>query len=400
MASRRHISAWFVVILIALAGGGYLFYLLEENPDRQTAGEKEKNPVPVQVANVHHGPISLRRTFSGSIEPRTKFTVAPKISGRIQVLHADVSDQVRRGQLLVELEDAEYKQEVIEAQANLAVAEANHVEAVSRLEIAQRELQRTKTLFNRGVASESAFDSAKATFLTSQSAVKVAAANLEREQAMLRAAGIRLGYTQVKAEWQQGDNQRTVAERFVDEGNTVAANTPLLSIIELNPVIAVIQVIEKDYPLITLGQKAKVYTDAYPERVFAGVVSRISPIFRESSRQARMELEVANPDHLLKPGMFSRCTLELQKIDDAISVPDTAITSRNDQRGVFKVDNDGTSVEWVPVEPGFTSGDRVRLIAPELSGRVVTLGQQLIKDGSAVRITEEISTTAEGGKTP
>jgi RND family efflux transporter MFP subunit len=302
--------------------------------------------------------------------------------------------------LLVELEDAEFKQEVIEAQANLAVAEANHVEAVSRLEIAQRELQRTKTLFSRGVASESGFDSAKATFLTSQSAVKVAAANLEREQAMLRAAGIRLGYTQVQAEWQQGDNQRTVAERFVDEGNTVAANTPLLSIIELNPVIAVIQVIEKDYPLITLEQKAKVYTDAYPEKVFTGIVSRISPIFRESSRQARMELEVANPDHLLKPGMFSRCTLELQKIDNAISVPNMAITTRNNQHGVFKVNNDGTSVEWVPVEPGFASGDRVQLISPKLSGRVVTLGQQLIKDGSAIRITEEISITTEGEKIP
>lgn len=400
MASRRHTTAWFVVILIVLAGGGYLFYLLEKKPDRQTVAAREKRPVPVQVANVHHGPISLRRTFSGSIEPRTKFTVAPKISGRIRVLHADVSDQIRRGQLLAELEDAEYKQEVIEAQANLAVAKANHVEAVSRLEIAQRELQRTTTLFNRGVASESAFDSAKATFLTSQSAVKVAAANLEREQAMLRAAGIRLGYTQVKAEWQQGDNQRTVAERFVDEGNTVAANTPLLSIIELDPVIAVIQVIEKNYPLITLGQKANVYTDAYPDRVFSGVVSRISPIFRESSRQARLELEVANPDQLLKPGMFARCTLELQKIDDAVSVPDLAITSRNNHPGVFKVSNDGTAVQWVPVEPGFTSGDRVQLIGSKLSGQVVTLGQQLIQDGSAVRITEEITPPAEGEKIP
>jgi len=388
---------WYAVTLIGLAAGAFFLYFQVLQPDEELPRIKDQRPVPVQVAEVYHGPLSLWRTFSGTIEPKSKFTVAPKINGRIQILHVDVSDQVDRGQAVAQLEDAEFKQAVLEAEARLAVTEANRTEAVSQLEINQRELNRTKTLFDRGIASESAYDIAQAAFLTSQAAVKIASANLKREQAQLRAARIRLGYTTIEAEWQQGDSRRTVAERFVDEGNTVAANTPLITIVELDPVIAAIQVTEKDYPLITIGQQAKVYTDAYPNRVFVGSVSRISPIFRESSRQARMELRVANPDHLLKPGMFSRCTLELQKIDKGAAVYEMAVTERNDQSGVFKIAEDDVTVTWVPVKTGFASGEHIQIVEPKLTGRVVMLGQQFLQDGSSVRIIEETPPVAGGG---
>ncbi|TKB07505.1 efflux RND transporter periplasmic adaptor subunit [Desulforhopalus sp. IMCC35007] len=357
---------------------------------------KVERMVPVEVAAVQRGPLSLSRTFSGTIDPHAQFAVAPKVSGRIQRLLVDVSEPVVRGQVVVQMENAEFEQEVLEAEARLAVAEANRDEAVSRFVIAQRQLDRAKTLSDRGIASESAYDTAQAQFLTGQSAVKVAEANLNREDALLRAARIRLGYTQVKADWKQGDDERTVAERFVDEGNTVAANTSILSIVEIDPVIAVIQVTEKDYPLIRLNQQARVQADAFPDKVFHGTVSRISPVFRESSRQAQMEILVANPQHLLKPGMFASCTLELDRAEDAISVVEMAITKRNDQTGVFRVADDSTSVEWVEVKQGLKGGGQIQLIDSNLSGRVVTLGQQFIEDGSRIRIVTE-SNAITGG---
>lgn len=369
-----------------------------QNTSDHLRKEKVERIVPVEVASVQRGPLSFYRTFSGTIDPRAQFSVAPKVSGRIQRLLVDVSDKVARGQIVVQMENAEFEQEVIEAEARLAVAEANLDEAVSHFVIAQRQLGRAKTLNDRGIASESSYDSAQAQFLTGQSAVKVAEANLKREAALLRAARIRLGYTQVKADWQQGDDERIVAERFVDEGNTVAANTPILSIVEIDPVIAVIQVTEKDYPLIRLGQQAKVEADGFPDKVFIGTVSRISPVFRESSRQAKLELEVANPEHLLKPGMFTRCTLELDRAEEAVSVPEMAMSKRNNQIGVFKVAEDSTTVEWVEVRPGFKSGEQVQLIDSELSGQVVTLGQQFIKEGSKVRIVAESNNLTGGAE--
>lgn len=398
MASAISRTLWLAGATIAIAAGAFFFSTKIQTEGSEKQNSRSTKPVPVEVAEVQRGPLSLLRTFSGTIEPRAQLTVAPKINGRIRQLHVDVSDQVTRGQLVAEMEDAEFKQAVIEAEARLAVAEANQVEAVSRLEITQRELDRTKTLYERGIAAESDFDTAKADLLTSQAAVKVAAANLKREKAMLLASRIRLGYTRIQAEWQYGDDERTVAQRFIDEGNTVAANTPLLSIVEIDPVIAVIQVAERDYPLIQLGQQASVKTDAFPGQSFPGIVTRISPIFRESSRQARMELEIANPDHLLKPGMFSRCTLELKKAKDTIIVPIMAVTRRNDQSGVFRVREDGTSVEWIAVREGFASGEMIQLLEPELSGRVVTLGQQFLKDGTKVRIAAERPSTAGGSE--
>lgn len=387
---------WSAAAAAVIGGGVLLFSHRMQNVHADLETSHSKKTVPVEVATVERGPLSLLRTFSGSIEPRARFTIAPKISGRIKQLHVDVSDQVTKGQLVVNMEDGEFEQEVIEAEARLAVAEANHVEAVSRLEISQRELDRAKTLFKRGIASESNFDISQGNYLTNQAAVKVAAANLKREEALVRAARIRLGYTRVQAEWHQGDTERTVAERFVDEGNTVAANTPLLSIVEIDPVVAVIQVTEKDYPLIALGQKASVKTDAFPDLTFSGVVSRISPIFRETSRQARMELEVANPEHLLKPGMFCRCTLELKREKDAVSVPQMAITFRKDQYGVFLLGDDGSSVQWIPVKLGFKSGELIQLVDSELTGKVVTLGQQFIKAGSKVHVANEASSKPRG----
>lgn len=389
MAAASFKPYWIIGGVIAAAVLALFFAASRESTGGKPEETGRESVVPVEVAGVERGPFSLMRTFSGTIEPKVRFTIAPKISGRINRVYVDVADQVVRGQLIMQMEDAEFKQAVIEAEASLAVAEANRVEATSSLEIAQRELDRTKTLFNRGIASESAFDSAQAMFLTSQAAVKVAEANLNREEALLGAARIRLGYTRVQAEWEQGDNDRTVAERFADEGNTVAANTPILSIIEIDPVIAVIQVTEIDYPLFSLSQHADVQTDAFPGRIFTGAVSRISPIFRESSRQARVELEIANPEHLLKPGMFSRCTLELQRVEDTISVPLIAIAKRDNQTGVFRVTEDGTSVEWLEVNQGFTQGERVQLIDAQLSGQVVTLGQQFIRDGSTIRIADK-----------
>lgn len=392
--------------LIWTAGGLIIvvlvLFVIDPPPHKKKrVSEKKKvlRSVPVEVAAVKRGPLSFYRTFSGTISPHAQFTVAPKIGGIIKRLHVDIADKVVRGQVVIQMEDAEFVQEVVETEARLAVAEATRDETASRLEIAKRELERATTLHDRGVASDSEYDSARARILTSQAAVKVAEANLKREQAFLRAAEIRLAYTKVRAEWREGDNERIVAERFVDEGHTVAANTPILTVMEIDPVIGVIQVTEKDYPLITIGKQATIHTDAFPGKEFSGTVSQISPIFRESSRQAAMELQIVNPGQLLKPGMFIRCTMELDRAEDTVSVPESAITKRKNKLGVFKISGDGSSVKWIEVYRGFTSGDQVQLPNSELSGKVVVLGQQFLKDGSKVHIPAA-STTRGGEKNP
>jgi multidrug efflux pump subunit AcrA (membrane-fusion protein) len=127
-------------------------------------------------------------------------------------------------------------------------------------------------------------------------------------------------------------------------------------------------------------------TDAYPGESFDGRILRIAPVFREATRQARVEVSVKNPGHRLKPGMFIRATVVLDRVIDAVIIPEQALTSRNNRTGVFLVGDDGRSVVWREVRVGIREGGRVQLLGEELSGRVVTLGQQLVDDGSPIVI--------------
>jgi len=376
---------WFsigLMLAVALAIG---LTLLLQGGDRKK-GKPGERPVPVEVAPVQHGPIELQRAFTGTLEAAAEFVVAPKVSGRIEQLSVDLADTVSRGQLVARLDNAEYVQSERQAQANLAVAQANLAEAKSLLKLADRELKRVEDLRKRSVVSDSQVDAARADQLARQAHVAVTKAEVNRAEAELQAARIRLGYTEVTAGWRGGDDQRVVAERYVDEGQTVSANAPLLRIVELDPVKAVFFVTEQDYTSLHAGQTALLNTDAYGEENFQGEITRIAPVFRESTRQARVELRVANPGMRLKPGMFVRVTAVLRQVEDALVVPEPALVKRQDGYGVFQVSADGQSVHWQPVQPGIRQGQRVQVSAEGLAGQVVVLGQQLLEDGSSIRI--------------
>lgn len=389
MPKRSHKKgiATLAILIVSLA----VYIAFFRSTDSEDDGRGRDNVAAVAVAPIETRPIELRRAFSGALEAHSKFVVAPKVSGRVVSLPVDISDTVQRGDTVAILDAAEFDQTVKQAEAELAVAEANLSEAKSALEIAIRVNQRTVTLRERGIASASEFDSAQADLLAQEARVKVAEAQVTRAQSMLQAARIRMAYTRITADWPDGDDQRVIADRYIDEGDTVSANDPLLLIVELNPITAVIHVTERDYGLLSPGLEARFTTDAFPEKQFSGKIARVSPVFRESSRQARVELSIENPESDLKPGMFVRTDITLDREEDAVVVPYSAITRRGAEEGVFLVANDGKSVSWRTVRTGIRSGEWIQLLDENISGRVVTLGQHLIDDGSPITIPDDDS---------
>lgn len=370
-----------VVGALAWAGIGRVQDLSKQPTRRANVGA-----VPVEVAAIERGPIEHVRTFTGTLDPKAEFVVAPKVSGRIDRLNVDLADMVTRGQRVAKLDDAEYVQAVAQAQAEFAVARANLAEAENLLNIADRELKRVGKLRARGVASDSQHDTAQADQLAKQARVEVTRAEVTRSQAALEMARIRLGYTDVNAGWRGGNEQRVVAERYVDEGETVAANAPLLRIVEMNPIIAVFYVTERDYTLLRTGQAVTLRTDAHPGEAFAGRIARIAPVFRETTRQARVEVGVDNPALRLKPGMFVRATVVLDRVDDATIVPEQALVRRDGRDGVFVIADDGKTASWREVAVGFRHDDRAQVTGDGLTTQVVTLGQQLLDDNSSIVI--------------
>jgi RND family efflux transporter MFP subunit len=383
----------FLALLSALAWG--IYQRLQQDADASRGATISTGPAPVEVVDVRTGSITLRRTFSGTLEAAAEFLLAPKISGRLERVEVDLGDEVTRGQIVAYLDDAEYIQAVHQVGADLDVARAGHAEAQSALEIAERALDRAMVLRDERVTSESQLDDAKTEAVARRARVEVTAANVVRAEAVLESARIRLGYAEVTADWVAGDDSRVVAQRFVDEGEAVSPGAPLLSIVELNPIVCVVQVPERDYAQLRVGRPAILMTDAYPGETFDAQVSRVAPVFRSSTRQARVELAVQNADERLKPGMFVRVTLEFATTEGATIVPVLALTERGGERGVFAVDEGAAAVRWVPVEVGIIDGTEAAVTAEGLSGRVVTLGQELCEDGTPVNAVKHSEPDAE-----
>ena len=386
------------ILIGAAAGLGWVIFDQFQERAGSSKNSKSLRPVPVEVAQIQRGPIALKRTFSGELEALAEFVVVPKVSGRVMRVFGNIADTVRRGQVVAELDNDEYVQAVAQAQADLVVAKAKLTEARSALEIANREFKRTESLLKRGIASDSEFDAASQDQLAKQAQLKVAAAQITKAESSLEIANIRLGYTKVKAGWTDGAEHRIVAERYVDEGQTVTANARLLLIVELHPIVGVVYVTERDYARLKSGQPVALKTEAFPDEQFAGRIERIAPVFRKSTRQARIEMTIDNPRHRLKPGMFIRTTVALTQVADATIIPEQALTIRDDRSGVFMVNQDGQSVAWREVKVGIREGDRLQVEGQGLSGRVVTLGQQLLKDGSAITIHDGQGESPAGRK--
>jgi RND family efflux transporter MFP subunit len=362
--------------------GWYLFNLTSSNSGSNGL-QRPHAAVAVALAPVQQVDISEIGEYTGSLFPFSEFVLAPKIAGRLEKILVHIGDLVHDDDLVAVLDDEEYRQQVSQAKAELEVTRANLQEVRSTLENARREFERTEELRKKKIASESQRDAAASAYETQQAKMKVALAQVSQKEAALNIANLRLLYTQIRVPANSG-NDRVVGERFVDEGALLAPNTPIVSILDIAKLNAVIYVIEKDYYKLKPGQQAKITTDALPGKTFTGEVVRIAPLLKEKSREARVEVAIDNPGMILKPGMFIRLEILYAVHPDSTVVPVTALVKRDETQGVFQVDTASGKAGFVPVTVGIIQGSRAEIIKPALKGEVVTLGNHLLEEGTAV----------------
>jgi len=346
--------------------------------------------VAVEIVAVGRGGIRDIGTFSGTLIPKSYFTIVPRISGRIKELYVDIGDRLTRGQLVALLEDEEYQQQVIQAEADLGVAQANLEEAASAQELAGKEFERAKALHEKGILSDAELEAAQSTFAARDARYKVTRAQLANQQAALETSKVRLSYTRIRAAWEKGGDIRFVGERFVNPGAMLSSNTAILSVIELQPITAVIHVTEKDYFRLKSEQPVALTSGAFPGRDFQGRVSRIAPLLKETSREARVEIDVDNADGVLKPGMFVNARIEFTTKTDATIVPTSALVNRGSLQGLFLADLENKKAVFQPATVGIIEGDRAEIVEPAgLAGHVITLGHHLLENGTALLLPND-----------
>jgi RND family efflux transporter MFP subunit len=387
-----------VLILIAATVVALWWFAGESRDERgsNAAGQRGSQAVAVEVAPVSHRDIQDIAHYTGTLRAESQFMLAPRVGGRIRELTVDIGDTVERGQVIARLDDEEFEQQVAEARANLDVAVAQLEDARATQEVREREFRRLEELREQGLASESEYDVGQSAFNAARANVVVSRAQMAQRQAALRAAELRKSYTTVRAEW-GGDDEasRVVGERFVDEGSNISANEAIVSVLSTRALRGITFVTDRDFARLTIGQPVIVRSDAWPGEDFPATVARVAPQLQEDTRQARVELHVPNEERRLSPGFFVNFEIAVEEIEQARVVPVDAITRHAGERGVFMV---GESEEedaehrfnarFVPVTVGVRTPDYAQVLDPALEGRVVTLGQHRLGDGTPLRIPD------------
>jgi RND family efflux transporter MFP subunit len=317
--------------------------------------------------------------------------LSTKAAGEIKSLMADIGDRLESGQLVAVIDDEEYVLARDRAAMSVRLAEAQLDEAKANLELAESDMRRQSSLTRKSIVTQSEFETAQNKLLQAQARLEVAQSQTLSARNQLADAELRLSYTKVAASWPESKGKssgyRYVGSRLASEGQLVTANTPLFELVSIDPLLVEVDVIEKDYPKFYPGMETTLSTEAFPGQSFKAKVVRVAPVLSSDSRQARLELEVENPDLRLKPGMYADVLFVFNERQDVWSVGEDVPFRRQDGYVVFVADPKTGTVAQLPVELGLLDGGRVELVGVKsIDGPVVVLGQHLLHNGQGYRV--------------
>ena len=438
------ISARYVLLfLVAIASGasGCAHQPSAEKQDQKQVQDQGAQVPQVVAGNAQRKTLTLTTTQPGRIEAFEETPLYAKTAGYVDEVLVDIGDVVRKDQLLLKLaipelvDDVEQKEaliaqaeaEVKQAAAAVAAASAAAETAQSRIAemeagIARAEADRDrwksehariKELAEKGSVSKkleeetlSQLRSAEAT--TREAAAKVqsartasyeAQANVGKAQADQGAAAARLrvaradlahaktmlAYTEIKSPF-----DGTVTRREVDTGHFVqpasdGAGKPLLVVAQTKEVRIFVNVPELEAPYVDSGDTAKIHVQALTASEFAAQVARSSWSLQEANRSLRTEIDIPNPQGVMRPGMYATATIELARREGALVVPAAAIV--RDAAGPACLVVDGGKVMRRPVELGLRSGSEIEIVSGVDENQMIVLKQpDTLKPGQSVRV--------------
>lgn len=322
--------------------------------------------------------------FTGTLLPSRRITVAAKAPGLLEELLVNIGDPVESGQLLGRIDRAEILEEVNQAKAELEVAKANALEAESALELARRDLDRIESLRTQDFVTAAEIEVAEARVREREARVQVTQSTLALREASLRRTNIRLSNTELRATWSNPNEIRFVSRRFLDEGSLLSMNQAVLEIVSLNNLIGQFFVTENEFYRIERGQSVRITVSGLPGEPVQGIIARLSPQFSEESRRALIEVNIPNESLTLNPGVFARFEATLREMDLATVIPRDAIVRRENQEGVFLINQEDSNVRFVTVQRLFAEGQQVAVEGLPEEGLVVILGQERLVDRTPV----------------
>jgi RND family efflux transporter MFP subunit len=347
---------------------------------RQPAADEEKKDesfglAPVKVFKVQRQKISEKLFYTGVIEAWNKINVTPDIGGKIARIYVEEGDRVEKGQLLAELDTRAVRLQLDQAQAALAVAEANYNDA-------QKNMERMERLKKEDAASDQQYEKVKLAY-------EAADAQLKQARAAVNLGRYNLDVSLMKAPF-----SGIVASKNAEVGEVInpmmggfSPTSGVLTLMDFSRVKIEIDATQQDVARIKKGQTAQLRVTALPDRIFQGRVSIVNITADPASKKFKVEVTVDNPDLALRPNTFGEVTLEVSTHEHALVIPQMAVL---ENKYVFRVKDDNT-VERVELNLGLQNSDRIEVINGLKEGDLVVVeGNFGLEDGTQIDIREVI----------
>ena len=395
----------------------------ENKKKEQTDKEKDnslQSAVPVTVAKV--GIQSIQRSVDvvGSFEGYEELTVTPKVDGRVVRVHCDVGDVVRPADVLIEIDPTDFKLAVEEAQKKIETELAKDgltalpgpdfdimklptvVRASNQYRNASLRFSRTDSLYKQKISTKEDWDQAytdnevaKATVDQVKIEAQTNIAKAREQAAILDTARQRLRDTSVevpepsaavtKLARSPKEVDYAVSERMISEGEMASRAKGVFRLV-IDKLLKYKAAVPEHYTgQVKIGQKVQIRAEAYDDKVFEGVVSRVSPTVDRLSRTFQVEVLVPNQARELKPGGFAKASILTRMEAQAKTVPVEALVSAVGTTKIFVV-QDGKA-HALEVKTGVADPNWVEITSNlDPSSQVITSGQNQLAEGTKIKI--------------
>ena len=383
--------------------------------NRQPPVQAKQDSGPVKIKAAAVSAREMRRDVEsvGSLFPYEEVIISSEIEGPVQAVNADLGDQVSPGQVLVQISDEEQKYLLQQNEAQLRQAlerlglknENDRVKdirdapevrrAQADLFDAEQRYKRVRSLVDQGIGSrqdldqaQARFDAAGAALDSSMNQTRNTIQEVQRYRAAVELQRKKLRDTTVKSPF-----AAMVKERMVNQGQYVRPNTPLFTLVKIDPIRMRIEAPERMAPWIKNGQSAEVTMEAFPGRTFQGKIWRISPTVEPSKRTFVVEALIENPRSELKPGSYAKARIRTDKTDRILLVPVRALNYVFGSNKLYVVKNGVIDARDVKL------GDRFGQDVEISEG--VQEGEQVAVTGvSRLDTGVKVAVTADDGKKP
>jgi HlyD family secretion protein len=366
-----------IAVMVLLAAAGIAYYV---RVDVSAA------PTQLTFDAVSRGDVVATVEATGTLQPLDTVQVGTQVSGTIASIGTDFNQVVTRGQILATIDQATYLTQIDQAKATVIRLEAELERAQVQLEDAQLKLKRAEQLAAEQLLPRQDVDTARSTARVAETSVTGARAQLTQAKAALTQANVNLSHTVIKA-----PADGIVLTRAVEAGQTVSAGlqAPTLFVIarDLKKLELQARVDESDIGGVKAGAPARFTVDAYPRREFTGIVRlvQLQPQTVQNVVTYTTVIDVPNDDELLKPGMTSTVSIEIDRANDALRVPAAAlrftpseqllkefppaepIEQAAPRRGAFVWQLVGGHLQRVRVRPGVSDGTQISIMSDQLT---------------------------------